>query len=36
MDSTATETLEEAFGKLTGIRDATQSSTDFLAALEKA
>jgi ABC-2 type transport system ATP-binding protein len=34
--STGTASLEEAFGKLTGIRDAVQSTSDFLAALEKA
>ncbi len=32
---TGCPTLEEAFCKLTGVRDAKQSTTDFLAALER-
>jgi ABC-2 type transport system ATP-binding protein len=33
--STGSETLEQAFGQLTGSRDAAQLTADFLAALEK-
>ncbi len=33
--STGCETLEQAFGQLTGLRDAGQVTTDFLAALER-
>jgi len=33
--STSTATLEQAFGQLTGSRDAGQITTEFLAALEK-
>jgi ABC-2 type transport system ATP-binding protein len=34
-DSTESETLEQAFGKLTGLRDAGKTTADFLAALDK-
>jgi len=34
-DSTGRDTLEQAFGHLTGSRDAVQLTADFLAALEK-
>jgi len=33
--TTGTQSLEEAFGKLTGVRDATGVTADFLAALER-
>jgi ABC-2 type transport system ATP-binding protein len=36
LSETATSTLEEAFGQLTGVRDAAGSTADFLAALERA
>ncbi len=36
IQSTGESTLEEAFGQLTGVRDAAESTAEFLAALEKA
>jgi len=36
INSAGASTLEEAFGQLTGVRDAAESTAEFLAALDKA
>jgi len=36
MEETGSHTLEEAFARITGVRDAAELTSDFLAALEKA